>query len=51
MYGTVRIFVRKCKTINTKRSGEMVDAGENKASGLDKQNLVYCGTFIRRLNQ
>jgi len=47
-YGPVKIFERKCKTINTKRSGEMVDAGQNGKSGLDKQNLRYNITFIRR---
>lgn len=34
-----------------KRSGTVMDAGQNRKRGLDKQKIVYCGTSIRRLNQ
>jgi len=47
MYGNIRIFVRKCKTINTKRSGEMMDVMLSV-----EQNFYYYETsFIRRENQ
>jgi hypothetical protein len=50
-YEPVTIFERKCKTINTKRRGEMVDAGQNSHNNFDKQNLQYNMTLIRRLHR
>jgi len=39
--------VRKYRTIDMKRSDEMVDvAGEKRKSGLYKQNLLYVGLLL-----